>query len=281
MSADRAPLPERAANYFSVLRAASKDLNAISDQLGRSIAEIDFALKKLNLGVSVWVPFNQSDGIPEASWFWSEDIGYAKVGANWGVSIRRVEGDYQWPEKEREDRWLFNDSPRKLRLLAIDQIPELLEKLSNEAAKTTKEMRAKLADVEAVASAIKGTTTPAMANSVGASAVASPEISSLIPLTDKDLKAVREAVILALARDGHTSASQLLAGAEWTTGDFGVRIVVAGLGKKMLSLTVNAAAEKIIRGEFQRLGAPTRFSVVPGQSVPPWRDPEAGAKEAK
>ena len=39
----------------------------------------------------------------------------------------------------------------------------------------------------------------------------------------------------------------------------------------MLSLTVNAAAEKIIRQELQRRGAPTRFLVVPGggQSAPP------------
>jgi hypothetical protein len=37
------------------------------------------------------------------------------------------------------------------------------------------------------------------------------------------------------------------------------------MGKKMLALTVNAAAEKIIRQELQRLGAPTRFLVVPGE----------------
>lgn len=36
------------------------------------------------------------------------------------------------------------------------------------------------------------------------------------------------------------------------------------MGKKMLALTVNAAAEKIIRQELQRLNAPTRFMVVPG-----------------
>jgi hypothetical protein len=38
------------------------------------------------------------------------------------------------------------------------------------------------------------------------------------------------------------------------------------MGKKMLALTVNAAAEKIIRQELQRLGAFTRFLVVPGES---------------
>jgi DNA polymerase-3 subunit gamma/tau len=35
----------------------------------------------------------------------------------------------------------------------------------------------------------------------------------------------------------------------------------------MLSLTVNAAAEKIIRNELQRLGAPARFMVVPGEGT--------------
>ena len=41
------------------------------------------------------------------------------------------------------------------------------------------------------------------------------------------------------------------------------------MGKKMLSLTVNAAAEKIIRQELQRLGAPARFLVVPGAANGP------------
>ena len=39
------------------------------------------------------------------------------------------------------------------------------------------------------------------------------------------------------------------------------------MGKKMLALTVNAAAEKIVRQELQRLGAPTRFMVVPGEGA--------------
>ncbi len=46
-----------------------------------------------------------------------------------------------------------------------------------------------------------------------------------------------------------------------------LRIEVPGVGKKMLTLTVNAAAEKIIRQELQRLGAPSRFMVVPGEGA--------------
>ena len=46
-----------------------------------------------------------------------------------------------------------------------------------------------------------------------------------------------------------------------------MRIEVPGIGKKMLKLTVNAACEKIIRQELQRLGAPARFMVTPGEGV--------------
>ena len=54
--------------------------------------------------------------------------------------------------------------------------------------------------------------------------------------------------------------------AAWTL-DGSLRIEVPGIGKKMLALTINAAAEKIIRQELQRLGAPARFLVVPGEGV--------------
>ena len=76
---------------------------------------------------------------------------------------------------------------------------------------------------------------------------------------------LRGAVVQALADGGHSSASQLLGAANWVPDAGNLRIEVAGLGKKMLALTVNAAAEKIIRAELQRLGGPGRFMVVPGE----------------
>jgi DNA polymerase-3 subunit gamma/tau len=81
------------------------------------------------------------------------------------------------------------------------------------------------------------------------------------PQADK----LRQAVVSALADAGHASASQLLGAGTWTIDGSSLRIEVAGMGKKMLALTVNAAAEKIIRQEMQRLGGPARFMVVPGE----------------
>jgi DNA polymerase III subunit gamma/tau len=78
---------------------------------------------------------------------------------------------------------------------------------------------------------------------------------------------VREAIVAALAGAGHTSAAQLLGSGAWTLDSAAVRVAVPGMGKKMLSLTVNAAAEKLIRLELQRLGAPTRFVVSAGSDA--------------
>jgi DNA polymerase-3 subunit gamma/tau len=80
-------------------------------------------------------------------------------------------------------------------------------------------------------------------------------------------EALRHAVGTALVNARHDSAAQLLGAAAWKFDGPSLRIEVAGIGKKMLSLTVNAAAEKIIRQELQRLGAPSRFLVVPGEGA--------------
>jgi DNA polymerase-3 subunit gamma/tau len=80
------------------------------------------------------------------------------------------------------------------------------------------------------------------------------------------MEAIRHAIGSALVDGGHTSAAQLLGAGTWTLDGASLRIDVS-MGKKMLGLTVNAAAEKIIRQEMQRLGAPTRFMVVPGGNV--------------
>ncbi|MGA2851439.1 MAG: hypothetical protein ABSE46_20745, partial [Terracidiphilus sp.] len=97
-----------------------------------------------------------------------------------------------------------------------------------------------------------------------------------------NLEAIRHAIGTALVDGGHSSAAQLLGSGTWNLDGSSLRIDVPGMGKKMLALTVNAAAEKIIRQELQRLGAPTRFLVVPGdsstsQSAAPIAAPLAGS----
>jgi DNA polymerase-3 subunit gamma/tau len=75
-------------------------------------------------------------------------------------------------------------------------------------------------------------------------------------LTAPNLEAVRHAI-----------GSALVGAGNWILEATSLRIEVPGMGKKMLALTINAAAEKIIRQELMRLGAPTRFLVVPGEGA--------------
>jgi len=81
------------------------------------------------------------------------------------------------------------------------------------------------------------------------------------------MESLRHAIGSALVAGGHSSAAQLLGSAAWTLDGSSLRIEIPGIGKKMLALTVNAAAEKIIRQELLRLGAPTRLLVVGGDGA--------------
>jgi len=91
-----------------------------------------------------------------------------------------------------------------------------------------------------------------------------PEVVSA-PQVEGDPEAFRRAVVAALAQAGHNSASQALESALWALEGGGLRIEIGGMGKKMIALTVNAQAEKIIRQELQKLNGPARFMVVPGE----------------
>jgi hypothetical protein len=274
MSNNEIPLLERVASYYSQLSTVAADLNAVSDELGKSIAEIDVALRKLNLGITTWVAIQ--GGEEDDYSFWSRDIGYAKVDSKWGISLRKVDGNHHDPDREKVEEWLFNDAPRSLRLEAIDRIPELLDKLSKDAIKTTKDIRARLTKAQAVAEAVKGAANnpersplriPARAQTTIMSAVKAPEAKVLNSTVAPSIEAIRHAVGCALVEAGHVSAAQLLGAGSWTIEGDNLRIEVAGMGKKMLALTVNAAAANVIRQELQHLGAPVRFLVVPSEKI--------------
>jgi DNA polymerase-3 subunit gamma/tau len=84
-----------------------------------------------------------------------------------------------------------------------------------------------------------------------------------------NIESIRQDIVSALATAGHGSAAQMLGNGAWRLESTSVQVSVPGMGKKMLSLTVNAAAEKIVRQELQRLGAPTRFVVSAGEGSSP------------
>ena len=110
---------------------------------------------------------------------------------------------------------------------------------------------------------------PSLAAPVISPAVGPPPapIPSVIASGALSAEAVQQAIVAALAEQGHSSASQLISTARFTLESTSLRVEVPGIGKKMLGLTVNAAAEKIFKQELQRLGGPVRFMVIPGEGI--------------
>ena len=124
-----------------------------------------------------------------------------------------------------------------------------------------------------------------------AAASQSPSYGSVTPITEgalakapdtnsqpaetPSLESIRHTIGTALVEAGHVSAAQLLGAANWNLDSSSLRIEVPGIGKKMLSLTINTNTEKLIRQQLQRLGAPTRFLIVPGEGSPTGQAPVA------
>jgi len=154
MPTERESLSAKVQSSYQQLSKVAADLNAVSDELGKSIAELDAALKKLNLGVTTWVQV-KACADPQTGDFEGDYLGYAKVGGKWGIALRKTSGNCNWAPDEPPEEWLFNEGPRELRLAAIEKIPELLNKLSEAATKMAANVRERLGEAQQVAEAIK------------------------------------------------------------------------------------------------------------------------------
>ena len=144
---------ERSAAAYKRLASSALTLNLVSDNFGKPIATIEDALRRLNIGVEAWERVRGSDGDPQGE-FWSEHIGFAKVTGEWCIALRRTDGHHAFPGEESQEFWNFRDAPRSTRIAAVDQLPDLIDKLVKAAEKTAKRMQEKLPEVEALAQAV-------------------------------------------------------------------------------------------------------------------------------
>ncbi len=138
--------------HFQALSSAATSLNATSDELAKVVGVLDDALRKLNIGLTVWITVSK----------WMEDercgedqIGYAKVNGKWGIALRYIWGDHALSLDEVDGLWLFNDAPRELRLAGVDNLPQVIEALSEEAFETTKKVQEKTKEVRELANIIE------------------------------------------------------------------------------------------------------------------------------
>jgi len=114
--------------------------------------------------------------------------------------------------------------------------------------------------------------TESTSGALALAAVAEPEPSA--PL---DLDRIRDAVIAALDSGGHNTAAVLLANGEWREKNDQIEVEV-GVRKTMLTLTMNAEAEKISRDALRSIGVRRKLAFIPGEGA---AQPEnAGAPKA-
>jgi hypothetical protein len=141
---------EKIAVNFRELYSVASTLNSASDELTRAVSILDEALKKLNLGLIVWVNYdNHADDASED--FDNDQIGYSKVNGKWGIALQRVWGDRQDGTTGSDGPWLYSDAPREMRVKSVDKIPELIEVLSERARDTTSKIQEKTQEVRDLA----------------------------------------------------------------------------------------------------------------------------------
>lgn len=84
------------------------------------------------------------------------------------------------------------------------------------------------------------------------------------PAAEADLDHIAQAVCSALEREGHGTASVLLSSGNWTQQGDTIQVEVA-IKRMMLSLTMNAEAEKICKNAMRSIGATQKLVFVPGE----------------
>jgi hypothetical protein len=144
---------EKVQTDFQALSAVASSLNSASDELTKVVGILDGALQRLNIGLNVWIDYvNRAEQPGEID---DDQIGYCKVNGKWGIGLRRIWGDTQRDFYEIEGPWLFNDSPRDMRLKSVDKIPELIAALSKAASEMTKKVQEKTQGVRELAGIIE------------------------------------------------------------------------------------------------------------------------------
>jgi hypothetical protein len=152
MASQRVSLSEkidRVQKSIKQFPAVASSLNNATDQLVKSVSQLDAVLKKFSIGIPTWVHFTPpiAGHVPRC---YHEDIGYAKIGGRWSVAIRTVQEDEPDYGPDQIEAWPFSEAPRHLRVLAIKKIPELLEALLRNAAEMAKTMAEGAEEVDAL-----------------------------------------------------------------------------------------------------------------------------------
>ena len=136
---------------LSRLFASAKSLNDVSDRLTAQIKDIEAALAANGIGVEGWVHLeNWSEQADGYALDYSAGLGYGKHNGKWGLLYSI------WCEQIGESTKSFlRDTAREVRISALEKLPDLFDKLSEETQKLTQKATENLSVAQEVASALK------------------------------------------------------------------------------------------------------------------------------
>lgn len=152
MSNESTAPSQRISAAFESLAQSAKAIHEASGKVASPVAALDRALQRLNTGVACWTKISNGDDGFGA--YWSNDVGYARIGKEWGLAIRTVEGDESNPDREQTEEWLFNQAPHYLRIKAIEKLPELIEAMVEATNATAARLAEKAAPARELAEAV-------------------------------------------------------------------------------------------------------------------------------
>ena len=145
------------------LSSISKSLNEASDLLSKQILQIEAALNEYKLGVSVWfkiqseevqLPCEDSKGNVSYSVVHRVlFLGYGEFRGKWGLLVEEFYDEFGPPEPSEEV--FLRDASRRIRIAAMENLPELLEKLASEATKLQEKVAQQTALAAEIAAAIR------------------------------------------------------------------------------------------------------------------------------
>lgn len=144
-----------AAGLLKQLSAVSQTINTASDQLNEQIKTIEEAIGSYNLGVSAWVDVRnvkKTDytNMSPVEYTRQESLGYEQENGKWCLKVSAWIEEIETPA----GTWRLLDAPREMRMAAVEAIPKLLEKLTEEAMKIAGRVEAQAARAKVIAGSI-------------------------------------------------------------------------------------------------------------------------------
>jgi hypothetical protein len=136
---------------LDALSDTAKNVNKASRRLTEAVDQVNAALKKLNLGIPVWIPTWSGPDIPGQVQE-TEEIGYAKVKGKWGVCIR-LTVEHAGPDPDVTE-WHFEDAPRDMRICGAEFLQKLILAINEQGEKAAKEIDKQATDIESLATTL-------------------------------------------------------------------------------------------------------------------------------